>query len=54
MASKKIDALKKKLERLVKEQTKVVKALQKEVGRLAPPPRKIRRFKKRVGKIIRS
>ena len=54
MATSRLDTLKKKLERLVKEQAKVVKALQKEVGRLAPPPRKIKRFKRRVGKIIRS
>jgi hypothetical protein len=54
MASSKIDVLKKKLEKLTREQVKTVKALQKEVARLAPPPRKVRRFKRRVKKIVRG
>ena len=53
MAASKIAALKKKLETLAREQSKTVKALQKEVLRLAPPPRKVRRFKRRVKKIVK-
>ena len=53
MATGRIHDLRKKLDRLIKEQTKVVKALQKEVALLAPPPRKIRRFRRRVKKIVR-
>lgn len=54
MAASKIAALKKKLEKLAREQAKTVQALQKEVARLAPPPRKLRRFKRRVKKIVRG
>jgi len=54
MATSKVEALKKKLEKLAAEQAKTVKALQKEVARLVPPPRKVRRFKRRVKKIVRG
>jgi hypothetical protein len=54
MAASKIGTLKKKLEKLAHEQAKTIKLLQQEVVRLAPPPRKVRRFKRRVKKIIRG
>ena len=54
MATSRLTALKKKLDKLTAEQAKTVKALQKEVARLAPAPRKVRRFKRRVKKIVRG
>jgi len=54
MASSKIATLRKKLEKLAREQAKTLSALQREVARLAPPPRKVRRFKRRVKKIVRG
>ena len=54
MANSKIATLRKKFEKLAREQAKTLAALQREVARLAPPPRKVRRFKRRVKKIVRG
>lgn len=53
MAQSRIAVLRKKLDKLVKEQSKVLNELQKESAKLLPPRRKVRRFKRRVKKIVK-